>query len=109
MESKRPFVGRLKLMFQDEAADTCPLLSEEQVGHFPPKIPEMLFRDFAPQDLGDMGTLVRVTDQRHYETITKIVQWITKGEAASFLVQDKPQVRKRNGDREYQEHIRTPH
>jgi hypothetical protein len=87
------------------AADTCLLLFEDQVSQIPPKILEMLFHDSAPQDFGDMGTLVRMTDQGHYETITKTVQWITKGEAASFLAQHKPQVRKRNGDREYQEHI----
>jgi hypothetical protein len=101
MGPNRPLVGRLKLMFQDMDADTCPLVPEDQVSQFPSKILEMLFRDFSPQYLGDMGTLVKVTDQRHYETITRIVQWITKGEAASFLVQHKPQVRKRNGDREY--------
>jgi hypothetical protein len=104
MDPKRPFVGKLKLMFQDMAVDTWPLLSEDQVSRIPPKILEMLFREYAPQNFGDMGTVVRMTDQRHYETITKIVQWITEGEAASFLVQHKPRVRKRNGDRRYRKH-----
>jgi hypothetical protein len=44
------------------AADTCPLLFEDQVSQISPKILEMLFHDSALQDFGDMGTLVRMTD-----------------------------------------------
>lgn len=68
---------------------------------------ERLFRDFATEDLGDFGTVVRVADEKHYGTITQILQWVTKGEAADFLVSHKPQVLKREGDRKYERQSTT--
>ena len=68
---------------------------------------DVLFRDFAREDLGDFGTVIRVADEEYYGTITKVLQWITKGEAADFLISHKPQVLKREGDRKYQRQSTT--
>lgn len=101
MERPGPFIGRLKIILLNKAADTCPTLSADHVNKIPPKMLEVLFRDFTTEKLGDLGTVVRANNKDHDRTIMRTLQWITKGEAADFLVSHKPQVLKREGDRKY--------
>jgi hypothetical protein len=100
MDLRKPFVGSLKIILDSKKPDICPTLSEDQARQVPPKLLKELFRDFSPDDLGDLGTLVQVLDKKWHGTLTKMVQWIRKGEAADFLNEKEPYVRR--PDRECQ-------
>lgn len=74
------------------------LEEQEQVSRIPLRLLVVL-KGSVSDDLGDMGTVVRVTDSRYYEAFTKTLQWITKGEAADFLEPRKLEVITQEGDR----------
>jgi hypothetical protein len=101
MEPGELFTGKLKVTLHNKAKDTCPQLSEDQVHKIPTKIRDVLFNDYTLLDYGDAGKVIEVTDENHHEPIARTLQWITKGEAAEFLAQHTPQV-KRGRDRKWE-------
>jgi hypothetical protein len=95
---RKPFVGRLKILLQDQPTDSCPVLDQEQVARIPYKLFNVLSQDCVSEDLGDMGIVVRVRDKLYQEPLKRTLQWITRGDAADFLTTRKFDVVKSQGD-----------
>lgn len=98
MEEK-PLTGPLKVMLEGQEKDTCPVLNQEQVAKIPPKIYGWIAREGVQEDLGDMGTVVRVSDSQYHTEMKRALGWIGKGADADFLMTLRLDVLKRQGDR----------
>jgi hypothetical protein len=94
----RPFFGSLKVLLGDQPKNTCPMLSRKQVAKIPYKLLTVL-SESSPEDLGDMGTVVRVTDKQHHEPLKRTLEWITRGETADFLTTRQFYVTRNKGER----------
>lgn len=75
------------------------MLNQEQVAKIPPKIHDWIFREGVREDLGDMGTVVRVSNSQHHTEMKRALGWIGKGVDVDFLMALRLDVIKRQGDR----------
>lgn len=91
--------GPLKIMLEGQGKDSCPVLNQEQVAKIPPRIYNVITREGIPEDLGDMGMVVRVRNKHHHEALKRALNWITRGATADFLTARKFDVIRREGDR----------
>lgn len=103
----RLLTAPLKIMLEGQQPDSCPLLlNQEQVARIPRKLYNVISRDGVPEDLGDMGTVVRLKGKQYNVPLIRALNWIVKGVAADFLTARKFDVLKREGDRKCNS---TPH
>lgn len=105
MDRGRPPITKLKIMLDGRPGDTCPALDQHQIARIPSDFLDILCRDYKTLDYDDFGTVILVSDDKYLTTIVKRVQWIAKGEKASFLFAPKHDVVKKNGDSEYSENL----
>jgi hypothetical protein len=89
----------LKIMLEGQDKDTCPVLNQEQVAKIPPRIYNVITSQGIPEDLGDMGMVVRVRNKHHHEALKRALNWITRGATADFLTARKFDVIRKEGDR----------
>lgn len=103
MDQELSHIEILKVFLHNKPKNTCPALSQRELGLMPRKLLDILLHEHEPEDFDDIGTVVRVNDERLHEDIIKTIKWIKKGEAADFFKSPKLEVRRRNGDRKYDE------
>lgn len=92
------FEGLLQIILVGKDSKLLPVLSEDQVR----KIPRATFDEFmeaCEKQVHGHSTVAYIKDERHHLSIQRIVQWITKGEEALFLVEPRMQVCNKEGDR----------
>ena len=68
----KPFVGTMKILLEGKPLDSCPMLNQVQVHQIPPKLSKVILsRESVQEDLGDMGTVVRVKDGKYFDPLEK--------------------------------------
>lgn len=104
MDQEVPPIKILKILLPGKPTNTCAALSQRELEWMPPKLLNTLIHENGPEDLDDMGTVIRVKneDEKFHEDIIRTVKWIKKGEAADIFISPELEVRKRKGDRKYE-------
>ena len=91
-----PFSGQLKLSLPPLDAKAVPLVTADQVNRIPPPLPNWLWTVASQvQDLDEI-TVVTVADQSCHQRIQRLVEWNLLGEEASFFVNGKLEVVRRD-------------
>jgi hypothetical protein len=87
-----PFAGQLKLSLPPLNAKAVPLICADEVNKIPSHLLSWIWSVASQvQDLDEV-TIVTVADQSCHPKIRRVVQWILRGEEASFFVKGKSEV-----------------
>lgn len=87
-----PFIGQLKLSLPPMNAKAVPLMTADQVNKIPLHLLGWIWTVASQvQDLDEI-TIVTVADQSCHPKIRRVVQWILRGEEASFFVKGRSEV-----------------
>jgi hypothetical protein len=90
--ANEPFTGQLKLCLPPQSAKTVPLMDADQVNKIPPGLLNWTWSNASDiQDLGDI-TIVTVKDETSHLRIQRVVEWILRGEEASFFAKGKLEI-----------------
>lgn len=88
----QPFVGQLKLSLPPLNAKAVPLMTADQVNKIPSHLLSWIWSVASQvQDLDEI-TIVTVADQSCHPKIRRVVQWILRGEEATFFVKGRSEV-----------------